>query len=71
MNIKKNLKKFYEKATLFFGTNNESIIIFRLVRASKIPCDFIGTGEIESPCLYYGFQKYEGLDKIKKFLDSH
>ena len=70
MSIRKFIKKFYEKATLFFGTDNESIVAVRLVEASKIPCDLIGTGDIESPCLYYGFQKYEDLDKIKKFLEA-
>ncbi len=66
----KKISKFYQKATLFFGADKESIAAVRLIETSSIPFDLIGTGNIEeAPCLYYGFQKYEGLDKIKKFLE--
>ena len=66
----KKISKFYQKATLFFGTDEESIELVHLIEASNIPFELIGTGNIEAPCLYYGFQRYEGLEKIKKIIEK-
>ncbi len=66
------LKNFYKKATLFCGCREDSGKAFRLVTDVHMPCVCIGTSpqtfDGTLPCLLYGFQKYEGLDKIEKFI---
>lgn len=54
-----------ESATLFFGMNDDDAKAVNLVKSSRIPCNFIGVSNDETPILYWGWQEFRGLNRIK------